>query len=358
MLLPALQTGEKVYVVKEAEALEDAVATKTGEKASVLKEAEAPDNVVAANAKASKSFMTGLLVGRAGGVRIYKALQTAAKHESEYVDYEPPSNEEMPTLPEDVSAAEAATTTPAPADPTFGAATPTAPLTREDIYHQVEDGNLVLQRLHDQLACLERAEATNKLDAKISQAEKDLALLVAQRADLPNASGIHLPTTTPARRAAQTAPACAPPSTAATPSPPSPPFTLGFENLDFVHTPIRQLVSAMGIKDDEERIIVSRVAYATKKYFPDHILREALEELGGVTDLAAREVVLHLVDTMRSFTVRNSDHVCTHRKEKDQAGPSAFSLLLRLLSTYFDNGDQGRAFEKLQAFGVPTGTVY
>lgn len=47
---------------------------KTGEKASVLKEAEAPDNVVAANAKASKSFMTGLLVGRAGGVRIYKVL--------------------------------------------------------------------------------------------------------------------------------------------------------------------------------------------------------------------------------------------------------------------------------------------
>ena len=47
-----------------------------------------------------------------------------------------------------------------------------------------------------------------------------------------------------------------------------------------------------------------------------------------------------------------------HLKEKDQAGPSAFSLLLRLLSTHLDNGDQGRAFEKLQAFGVPTGTVY
>lgn len=48
MLLPALQTGEKVYIVKEAEAVEDAVATKV---------------------RASNSFMTGLLVRRAGGVR-------------------------------------------------------------------------------------------------------------------------------------------------------------------------------------------------------------------------------------------------------------------------------------------------
>ena len=130
----------------------------------------------------------------------------ATKHESEYVYYEPPSDEEKLTFPGDVPAAEAATATPAPADPTIGGANPTAPLTREDIYHQLEEENRVLQGLHDQLACLERAEAT-KLDAKISQAEKDLALLVAQRADLPNAAGTHPPTTTPARRAAQTAPA-------------------------------------------------------------------------------------------------------------------------------------------------------
>ena len=47
-----------------------------------------------------------------------------------------------------------------------------------------------------------------------------------------------------------------------------------------------------------------------------------------------------------------------HLREKDTAGPSAFRLLLRLLSTHFDHGDQGRAFEKLQAFGIPTGSVY
>ena len=47
-----------------------------------------------------------------------------------------------------------------------------------------------------------------------------------------------------------------------------------------------------------------------------------------------------------------------HLRLKDDSGPSASSLLLRLLSTHFDHGDQGRAFEKLQAFGVPTGTVY
>ena len=100
----------------------------------------------------------------------------------------------------------------APADPTIGGATPTAPLTRSDIYHQVEEENRVLKRLHDQQACLDRAEAT-RLDAKITQAESDLALLVAQRADLPNAAGTASPTT-PARRAAQTALASAPPSAA------------------------------------------------------------------------------------------------------------------------------------------------
>ena len=48
----------------------------------------------------------------------------------------------------------------------------------------------------------------------------------------------------------------------------------------------------------------------------------------------------------------------THLDHKDGSGPSTFRLLLRLMSTHFDHGDQGRAFEKLQAFGVPTGTVY
>ena len=108
---------------------------------------------------------------------------------------------------------------------------------------------------------------------------------------------------------AASAPPCAPPSAAATPPLPIPPFTLGFEDLAYVHTSIRQLVSAMGIKDDEERSIVSRAAYAIKKYFPDHTSRGALEELGGVTDLAARGAILRLVDTMRDFTLRNSDHV-------------------------------------------------
>lgn len=39
-----------------------------------------------------------------------------------------------------------------------------------------------------------------------------------------------------------------------------------------------------------------------------------------------------------------------HLREQDSAGPSAFRLLLRPLS------DQRGAFEKLQAFGVPSGT--
>ena len=36
-----------------------------------------------------------------------------------------------------------------------------------------------------------------------------------------------------------------------------------------------------------------------------------------------------------------------HLRLKDDSGPSAFSLLLRLLSNHFNHGDQGRAFEKL-----------
>ena len=48
----------------------------------------------------------------------------------------------------------------------------------------------------------------------------------------------------------------------------------------------------------------------------------------------------------------------TNLETKDGSGPSAFSLLLRLLSTNFDHGDQGQVFEKLQAFSVPTSTVF
>ena len=61
----------------------------------------------------------------------------------------------------------------------------------------------------------------------------------------------------------------------------------------------------MGIEDDEEQSIVSRAAYATKKYFPNHTLREALEKLGSITDVAATGAILQLVDTMRGFTLRN-----------------------------------------------------
>eukprot|EP00904_Undaria_pinnatifida_P011359 jgi/Undpi1/7353/HiC_scaffold_22.g09826.m1 len=219
----------------------------------------------------------------------------ATKHESEYVDYEPPPDEEKPTLPEDA---------------------------RQLIVEAFENAVPLLYLVGDILSC---HGAVGVAPPMVGSAGSGVA-------------------------EAASAPPCAPPSAAATPPLPIPPFTLGFEDLAYVHTSIRQLVSAMGIKDDEERSIVSRAAYAIKKYFPDHTSRGALEELGGVTDLAARGAILRLVDTMRDFTLRNSDHVRIHLKEKDQAGPSAFSLLLRLLSTHLDNGDQGRAFEKLQAF--------
>ena len=197
-----------------------------------------------------------------------------------------------------------------------------APLTRADIYHQIEEGNHVLKRLHDQLACLDRAEAT-RLDARITQAESDLALLVAQRADLPNAAGTSAPPT-PARRAAQIAPANAPLSAAATPPQPSPRFTLGYSGIAFVHTSIRQLVPTKGIKDNDERSTVSRAAHAAKAYFRDQTLRGALGELGSTRDHAARGSILNLVDTMRGSTVRNPDHVwpSVHVYEQSQARAS------------------------------------
>ncbi len=42
----------------------------------------------------------------------------------------------------------------------------------------------------------------------------------------------------------------------------------------------------------------------------------------------------------------------------DDTGPSAYKKLLRLLTNHFDDGDQGRAFEQLNTFGVPTDTEF
>ena len=47
-----------------------------------------------------------------------------------------------------------------------------------------------------------------------------------------------------------------------------------------------------------------------------------------------------------------------HLRETDAGGPSAVGLLLLLMRTHFVHGDQSRAFEKLQAFGGPTSTMY
>ena len=65
----------------------------------------------------------------------------------------------------------------------------------------------------------------------------------------------------------------------------------------------------------------------------------------------ASSPIAHLINV---FFQQMHDHLWL----KEDSGPSAFSLLLRLLSTHFDHVDQGRAFVKLQAFVVPTGTVY
>ena len=66
----------------------------------------------------------------------------ASKHESEYVNFEPASDEEeKPALRNATKPATEATTAPsASADPTVGGVTPTAPLTRADIYNQVSGG--------------------------------------------------------------------------------------------------------------------------------------------------------------------------------------------------------------------------
>ena len=40
------------------------------------------------------------------------------------------------------------------------------------------------------------------------------------------------------------------------------------------------------------------------------------------------------------------------------SGPSAFKAFLRVLTTHFDTGDQGRAFERLLVSGAPSGTAF
>ena len=42
----------------------------------------------------------------------------------------------------------------------------------------------------------------------------------------------------------------------------------------------------------------------------------------------------------------------------DGTGPSAFRMLLQLLTNHFDDGDQGRAFRQLHSFGVPSSTDF
>ena len=82
-----------------------------------------------------------------------QVLQMEPKHESEYVDFEPASDEEKKlTLSDAAPATGAAAALSTPADPTIGGAIPTIQLTRADIDHQVEGGNRVLIHLHDQQA--------------------------------------------------------------------------------------------------------------------------------------------------------------------------------------------------------------
>ena len=42
----------------------------------------------------------------------------------------------------------------------------------------------------------------------------------------------------------------------------------------------------------------------------------------------------------------------------DDSGPSTYKKLLSLLTAHFDDGDQGRAFEQLNIFGVPDLTEF
>ena len=42
----------------------------------------------------------------------------------------------------------------------------------------------------------------------------------------------------------------------------------------------------------------------------------------------------------------------------DDSGPSAYKKPLSLLTAHFDGGDQGRAFEQLNTFGVPDHTEF
>lgn len=78
------------------------------------------------------------------------------------MDFEPATGEEeKPTLPDATAPAAAASAAPSPpAYPILGDASPSSPLTPVDLCNQMEEGKRVLKRLHDQLACLDSADAT------------------------------------------------------------------------------------------------------------------------------------------------------------------------------------------------------
>ena len=74
--------------------------------------------------------------------------------------------------------------------------------------------------------------------------------------------------------------------------------------------------------------------------------RRAIQKPAGTTSPLARVVDVFFRQVRR------------HLDEMDDAGPSAFTFFLSLMSSHFVRGDSGRAFEHLQALGVPTGIAF
>ena len=209
----------------------------------------------------------------------FHALQIVVEHESEYVNFEPTSDEDKKPALQDANAttpaadATAAPSAQTPTDPTVDDAVPRT-LTRVDIHTQLDEGKRVLMRLDAELAFLHRAE-TSRLDEQIVKTERDLALVATKRDDMVKAARAPA-ATPPARPAARAALANK-----------SAPLSLhaGFQRFSFVDTPPRQLVPAYGM-DDDECITVSEAAHAAKTYLPGQALRRLLQKLGGVPRIA------------------------------------------------------------------------
>ena len=120
------------------------------------------------------------------------------------------------------------------------------------------------------------------------------------------------------------------------------PFTLG----QFITTCNLVLGGILGLCDDTEKQSFDRPLWVVGWDAPlQKCFRKALSAPQVMKSPLPRLIDDFFVQLRRKMDV-------------DDSGPSAYKKRLSLLTAHFDDGDQGRAFEQLNSFGVPDLTEF